>query len=167
MPSEFKINLTLNQNNTLDVDLIRHLGQFNSGTGQYERASEIKRLLRIGLLSEAYPIHTERKIRPYFADELFPRRGPAHDYVDDVPVTSRQVATTGTDKPMPADESAGADRVPTLTPAVQKPAATMPAVRPAVAVTEQLGTNADEDEIPMGLAFLQNLPPPAVRDLSE
>ena len=128
MPSEFKINLTLNHNNTLDTDLIRHLGQFNSGTGQYERASEIKRLLRIGLLSETYPIQTERRIRPFLADEPFSRRALAHDYVDDVPVASRQIATAGAADALPADESAGADRTPTLAPAVQRPAAAMPAM---------------------------------------
>ena len=166
MPRELKINLTLNDLNSLDVSLIDHLSQFSSGTGQSERSNEIKRLLRIALLSETYPVQSERKIRPYFADELFPRRAPAHEYVDDVPVTSRQVATIDTGDAM-LSESAGAGRIPALAPAVQKPAAAMPTIRPAVAVTEQLGTDADEDEIPMGLAFLQNLPPPAVRDLSD
>lgn len=159
MDREIKINLKLNDLNSLDRGLIDHLSQFSTGTGQSERSNEIKRLLRIALLSETYPVHTERKIRPYFADELFARRAPAHDYVDDVPVTSvtsRRIAMPGTGEAMRA-ESTGADRIPTLAPAVQKPAAAMPVITLDTPASESDDESDDSHEHAAELDAMQLL----------
>ena len=160
MPRELKINLKLNDANSLDVGLIDHLLLFSSGTGQSERSNEIKRLLRIALLGETFPMHTERKIRPYFADELTPRtRGQSDDpYVYTVPAAARQVARIDAEAP---DRAGASDSKPAIAFATPSP---IPV--PVPATGQKQGNSAEENDIPMGLAFLQHMPASTMRDLS-
>ena len=116
MSKVLKINLTLSKTNSLDIEIISHLLCFSSGTGISERSTEIKRLLRKGILEEkstqasGHSAYSGRTIRPaIFSDEVSQERqaflktptlsAPEVTEVDGVTTPLiQQVSVTGNDR---------------------------------------------------------------------